>query len=108
MTEPTLGEFMEDWFGHDALPNLAPNTIAAYLPAYRNHIRSLPVEFGGAARPRAGRGARVPRPWAPATETLRCEPGAHDWARPKTPGRQPRSCPEHRGGRGGEQVARGG
>ena len=41
--EPTLGEFMEDWFRRDAVPNLATNTIAAYLPAYNNHIRALPV-----------------------------------------------------------------
>jgi hypothetical protein len=42
--EPTLGDFMEDWFRRDAVPNLAANTIAAYLPAYNNHIRALPVD----------------------------------------------------------------
>jgi integrase len=41
--EPTLGEFMEDWFRRDAVANLAVNTIAAYLPTYNNHIRALPV-----------------------------------------------------------------
>jgi integrase len=42
--EPTLAEFMEDWLRRDAVPNLAPNTIASYLPAYNNHIRALPVD----------------------------------------------------------------
>jgi hypothetical protein len=42
--EPTLADFMEDWLRRDALPNLAPNTIASYLPAYNNHIRALPVD----------------------------------------------------------------
>jgi hypothetical protein len=41
--------------------------------------------------------SRVPR--APATETLRCDAGDHDWERPKSPGTKPRSCPEHRGNR---------
>jgi integrase len=44
LDEPTLGEFMEAWFRRDAVPNLAPNTISAYLPAYNNHIRALPVD----------------------------------------------------------------
>jgi integrase len=42
--EPTLAEFLEDWMRRDAVPNLAPNTIASYLPAYNNHIRALPVD----------------------------------------------------------------
>ena len=42
--EPTLAEFVEDWLRRDAVPNLAPNTIASYLPAYNNHIRALPVD----------------------------------------------------------------
>jgi hypothetical protein len=42
--EPTLGEFIQDWFRRDAVPNLATITIAAYLPAYNNHIRALPVD----------------------------------------------------------------
>jgi integrase len=42
--EPTLAEFMADWLRRDAVPNLAPNTIASYLPAYNNHIRALPVD----------------------------------------------------------------
>src|SRR4051794_3298218 len=42
--EPILAEFMEDWLRRDAVPNLAPNTIASYLPAYNNHIRALPVD----------------------------------------------------------------
>jgi hypothetical protein len=42
--EPTLAEFMSDWLRRDAVPNLAPNTIASYLPAYNNHIRALPVD----------------------------------------------------------------
>ena len=42
--EPTLAEFMEDWLRRDAVPNLAPNTIGSYLPAYTNHIRALPVD----------------------------------------------------------------
>jgi integrase len=41
--EPTLAEFMKEWLRRDAVPNLAPNTIASYLPAYNNHIRALPV-----------------------------------------------------------------
>ena len=45
---------------------------------------------------------RVPR--APATETLRCETGAHDWERQKRPGTKPRSCPEHRNGRAHAHV----
>jgi hypothetical protein len=40
----TLAEFMQDWLRRDAIPNLAPNTIASYLPAYNNHIRALPVD----------------------------------------------------------------
>ena len=40
--------------------------------------------------------ARIWVPRAPATETLRCEAGDHDWERPKRPGTKPRSCPEHR------------
>ena len=43
--------------------------------------------------------AEVARSWvprAPATETLHCEAGDHDWERPKSPGTKPRSCPEHR------------
>jgi hypothetical protein len=40
--------------------------------------------------------ARTWLPRTPATETLRCEPGDHDWERPRTPGPKPRSCPEHR------------
>jgi integrase len=44
----------------------------------------------------------VPR--APATETLRCETGAHDWQRPKRPGTKPRSCPEHRSRRAHTDV----
>src|SRR5215217_2446541 len=42
--EPTLAEFMQDWLLRDAVPNLAPNTIASYLQAYNNHIRALPVD----------------------------------------------------------------
>jgi integrase len=42
--EPSLAEFMEDWLRRDAVPNLAPNTIGSYLPAYNNHIRALPVD----------------------------------------------------------------
>src|SRR5438034_957231 len=42
--EPTLAEFMEDWLRRDAVPNLAPNTIASYLPPYNNNIRVLPVD----------------------------------------------------------------
>ena len=42
--EPTRAEFMEEWLRRDAVPNLAPNTIASYLPAYNNHIRALPVD----------------------------------------------------------------
>jgi hypothetical protein len=42
--EPILADFMEDWLRRDAVPNLAPNTIASYLPAYNNHIRALPVD----------------------------------------------------------------
>src|SRR4051794_7546541 len=42
--EPTLAEFMQVWLRRDALPNLAPSTIASYLPAYNNHIRALPVD----------------------------------------------------------------
>src|SRR4051812_11267328 len=35
-------------------------------------------------------------PRAPATETLRCEAGDHEWERPKRPGSKPRACPDHR------------
>ena len=42
--EPTLADFMEDWLRRDAVPNLAPNTMGSYLPAYNNHIRALPVD----------------------------------------------------------------
>jgi hypothetical protein len=51
--------------------------------------------------------AEVPRIWvprAPATETLRCQAGGHDWERPKTPGTKPLSCPEHRGKRAHADV----
>jgi integrase len=52
----------------------------------------------------------VPRP--PATETLHCDAGDHDWQRPRTPGTKPRSCPAHRSTRAdvdlGERVPRGG
>src|SRR5215207_4825097 len=42
--EPTLADFIEDWLRRDAVPNLAPNTMGSYLPAYNNHIRALPVD----------------------------------------------------------------
>jgi len=48
--------------------------------------------------------ARIWVPRAPATETLRCQAGDHDWERPKTPGTKPRSCPEHRGKRAQADV----
>src|SRR3954463_7111521 len=35
-------------------------------------------------------------PRAPATETLRCEAGDHEWERPKRPGSKPRARPDPR------------
>jgi len=48
--------------------------------------------------------ARIWVPPTPATETLRCEAGDHDWERPRTPGTKPRSCPEHRRKRAGADL----
>ena len=83
--EPTLAEFMEDWLRRDAVPNLAPNTIASYLPAYNNHIRALPVDpkrprragirrAAAAGVRRAAHPQRVPRV-AQAHRALEVQPG---------------------------------
>ena len=44
----------------------------------------------------------VPR--APATETLRCHAGHHEWERQKRPGTKPRSCTDHRSTRAHADV----